>query len=594
MQSTITNFVGGKNYRLNPLQCMQIVCTSMICGESQYYRPAPQKNPIFLKHFLFQDLYMQPYKNVEYPYINEFDYFTNIISDALDYDFAGTLEFVSLLRNGYFMRLNSHVLITQALHHPKRAEFNSKHPNVFRKAIENACNIPTDWTTQFRLLKESGKPIPTIWKKTIATQLENMTSYHANKYIHGSKTQGKTDTMLANIVDLIRLTHPRPNRILNELIKTGKIDISDEECTWEKLRSSGKNWDEITQQIQMPHMALLRNLSNILNEYSTYEKVYATIKIRDLVSYLVRGVEDGKQFPFRYYSAYKKLTEYGTHENDRNKRKYTKYLEDEEVRGNNKIRFSSEFVNRTYEQELLYQDLRTIVLDGLNECILKSLYTIPALPGRVDCLTDNSGSARGAVSSEYGSVGVYEISNLSAILTAYRSTQGGSVWVFGDTIAEYKVSTEKPILKQLDEVNAIGRTVGPGTETGVWLFWQNAILKNRHLDHVFIYSDMQAGTGQLFADKCQEHHMKILDAHIDNSPINFIDVLSLISTYRERIHSKTNVFSVQVAGYNNNIMPDIMYRGALLSGWTGKEAKLAYEMSELWNKIEKHSGCEET
>ena len=47
-----------------------------------------------------------------------------------------------------------------------------------------------------------------------------------------------------------------------------------------------------------------------------------------------------------------------------------------------------------------------------------------------------------------------------------------------------------------------------------------------------------------------------------------------------------NVFSVQVAGYDNTILPDILYRGAVLSGWTGKEAKLAYEMTALWDKIE--------
>jgi hypothetical protein len=33
-------------------------------------------------------------------------------------------------------------------------------------------------------------------------------------------------------------------------------------------------------------------------------------------------------------------------------------------------------------------------------------------------------------------------------------------------------------------------------------------------------------------------------------------------------------------------MPDILYRGAVLSGWTGKEAKLAYEMSKVWDEAE--------
>ena len=57
--------------------------------------------------------------------------------------------------------------------------------------------------------------------------------------------------------------------------------------------------------------------------------------------------------------------------------------------------------------------------------------------------------------------------------------------------------------------------------------------------------------------------------------------------YRERVNPKVNVFSVQVAGYDNTVLPDILYRGAILSGWTGKEAKLAYEMSTLWDEVER-------
>lgn len=94
------------------------------------------------------------------------------------------------------MRLNSNYLLIQAIHHPSRVPFNKKNPLVFRKTIDAVSNIPTDWTTQYKLLKESGKPIPTIWKKSISEQLTRLTAYHASKYIHGSKTQGKKTTNL--------------------------------------------------------------------------------------------------------------------------------------------------------------------------------------------------------------------------------------------------------------------------------------------------------------------------------------------------------------------------------------------------------------
>lgn len=571
--NAVSNFMEGKSYKLDPLQSMKIVCTSMICGEAQYYRPKTTSKKQFVDNFLFQMFYDETESSN--------DYFTKIVASALEYDFAGTLQFIEKLRNEYFMRLNSHFLITQAVHHPTRVEFNQKNPKVFRQAIEDACNIPTDWTSQYKLLKESGKPIPTIWKKAIADQLQKLTAYHAAKYIHGSKTQGKTDKMLANIVDLIRITHPKPTDLLNDLVKNGKVlHVQDDEQTWEKLRSHGKSWVEINDQIRLPHMALLRNLSNILDEYAALDSEDATAKIQELVSRLVAGVKGGKQFPFRYYSAHKRLT--GT---DGSMDSYSRKRSRKQV-ANVDAGEPREIVYRTKDQEKLYKELCTLVLNGLNQCLLESLETIPQLQGRVDCLTDNSGSARGAIVSEYGSVGVYEISNLSAILTAFRSTKGGSVWVFGDKLVEYPVFKDKSILKQLDEVNAIGNTVGRCSETGVWIFWEKAIKQSLPLDHVFIYSDMQAGTGQLYASDNHSNAMKQLGAFVGGSGSAYIDVLSLVNTYRKDVYPKVNVFSVQVAGYDNSIMPDILYRGALLSGWTGKEAKLAYEMCQLWDQIE--------
>jgi hypothetical protein len=97
---------------------------------------------------------------------------------------------------------------------------------------------------------------------------------------------------------------------------------------------------------------------------------------------------------------------------------------------------------------------------------------------------------------------------------------------------------------------------------------------------------MQAGTGQLYADGTHVKSMQQLGGLLGNAHTAYIDVLSLVSTYRKDVNPRTNVFSVQVAGYDNSIMPDILYRGALLSGWTGKEAKMAYEMSQLWDQIE--------
>ena len=309
-------------------------------------------------------------------------------------------------------------------------------------------------------------------------------------------------------------------------------------------------------------MALLRNLRGIIEEYSARSDLdQATEEIRGLVERLIAGVKGGKQFPFRYFSAYKALKDGGQR---RSHKKIT-------AGDSNQVPMNDVMVK--------------ILLEGLDRCVLESVDCVPEMKGRVDCLTDNSGSSRQGMTSEYGTVKVYEIANLSSILTAYRSTEGGSVWIFGDRLIEYPVSKDKSILTQLEEVNDIGETVGGSTETGVWLFWEKCIAEKKPLDTVFIYSDMQAGTGGLYVDGQNQGKLKQMGAAIQNSE-SYVDVLRLVEIYRKHNNPKTNLFSVQVAGYDNSILPEILYRGAILSGWTGKEAKLAYEMNALWDSVE--------
>jgi len=143
-----TNFMDGKSYKLDPLQTLKLVATSMICGEAQYYRRDKDKKVAeikkFLEHMLFPEFYQE----------SAADYFDKIVADALDHDFEGALKFVDKLRNEYLMRLNSNALLVKAAHHPKRAEFNKANPLVFKTAIERVGCLPTDWTTQIKLLKK--------------------------------------------------------------------------------------------------------------------------------------------------------------------------------------------------------------------------------------------------------------------------------------------------------------------------------------------------------------------------------------------------------------------------------------------------------
>ena len=106
---------------------------------------------------------------------------------------------------------------------------------------------------------------------------------------------------------------------------------------------------------------------------------------------------------------------------------------------------------------------------------------------------------------------------------------------------------------------------------------------NMVYDHIFIYSDMQAGHGNLYGTS---EELKRYDAAGYSCRTSYINVPKLISAYRKTVNPKVNVFSVQTAGYNNVVIPENGYRTALLYGWTGRELLFADAMNRIWNELE--------
>ena len=285
------------------------------------------------------------------------------------------------------------------------------------------------------------------------------------------------------------------------------------------------------------HMAILRNLRNIVKAGVSKHHV------DKICQGLIAGVPTGKQFPFRYWSAFRAIE-------------------------------NAEDLN-----------FKTQIMDALQQCIEISIDNFPKLSGKVISLCDNSGSAHGALNSEYGTVKVSEIANLSAIITGSASEEG-YIGVFGDKLEVKGVSKMDGVLTQLKSANNIGDGIGHSTENGVWLFWDKAIKNKEHWDTVFIYSDMQAGHGGLYGTDAKEYKDFIYGKG-ESSWGRHIDVFALVQKYRKEVNPKVSVFTVQVAGYNNSVLPENLYRGAILAGWTGKEVAFAKEIINAWEAVEK-------
>lgn len=518
----VTNFMGGNSFEINQLDTLKMVTASSVFGEPQYYRDGEFadktiKDGAFDIDDLMTDYIIKGFD--KYKGIKTSDMMEKIIDEALDYDFAAVLDWAVQLRNEYNMRLNPQIIMVRAALHDKRTKFTKNNPEYFKDIQQQIMRRGDDVISQltYYLYKnQSKKGIPNILKRSWAKNMSSMSRYTLYKYRnHG-----------IGLIDAIRISHASGKNI-DELMRTGTIRMAEDNTTWENLRANGATWREIITNIDLPHMAAIRNLRGIFTDMD---------KIKS-------GVPNGKQFPFRYMSAYNAV------------------------------------LNSACNQ-------KTAILDGLEDCMDIACENLPRLKGKSAFLSDNSGSAWGTCTSEYGSMTVAEIGNLSSLIGAINADEG-YVFPFGDELLKYPISKKKSILNQSRKITEEAkRNVGGSTECGIWLFFDEAISHKDHWDNIFIYSDQQAGHGGLYGTPVEiKKYQKAGYGCRYNH--DYINVAKLIEVYRREVNPKANIFCVQTAGYNNVLVPEFGYRTNILYGWTGKELMYADFMNQFWDEKDK-------
>lgn len=521
----VKNFMGGDSYVVNPIDTLKLVAASSIFGEASYYRKDVKDGRYSWKKDFSDSLLEELF--ADYDGKSTTEIFTDTIDKALEYDFKSTLELAVQLRNEYNMRLNPQIIMVRAAIHPKRQEFTKNNPGKFdeyNQKVMARADEPMSQLAYYIFANNGKKNLPTILKNSIAKKLSGLNSFAVNKYKNHE----------IGMINAVRITHAN-SKVLDELMKTGSVEVPEEKKTWEQKRSAGASWKDILSEDTFSHMALLRNLRNIFTEIDDIELCKETMKK------LKAGVLNGKQFPFRYYSAYIMIG-------------------------------SCETVHH-----------KPIILDALEECIDISINNLPKLKGKTMCLSDNSGSAWGCIPTEYGSVTVAVIDNLSSVIAAKCSDEG-YVGKFGDKLIEYPVPKRAGTFELVRQISSKkDYDVGGATEGGIWKFFKKAIDEKIVYDNIFIFSDQQAGTGGLYGTYEDKKEYK-------NSGYSFrgyVNVYKLVLDYRKMVNPKVNVFSIQTAGYNNVLLPQNSYRCSLLTGWTGKEISYAHQINTLFDELDK-------
>jgi hypothetical protein len=354
-------------------------------------------------------------------------------------------------------------------------------------------------------------PIPNSLKKAWSDAFGRFKEYDLAKY-RMSDRDVKT-------VDVVNLVHPKGEAV-SKLVKN---ELKTTDLTWESIISKeGSTTETWTKALDvMGHMAMLKNLRNLVEK---------GVPLDLFVEKLLAGAPKGKQLPFRYFSAYRALKETG------------------KAPGR--------------------------LLEATEECLKLSLGNLPKLDGRVMSLADNSGSAKGATTSSMGSMSMASIANLTGILAAMRADEG-HLGVFGDLLRTIQVTANDSIFKKLEEAEKLGQHDPGGTENGIWLFWEKAIREKQHWDHVFVFSDMQAGHGGLYGTDSGAYR------DFQWSDKKHIDVGKLINAYRAKVNPNVNVFLVQVAGYKDTLLPEFYARTYILGGWGEGLLRFAAEMAKL-------------
>lgn len=414
------NWYGNKAYFIkDPILNLKLASASCFFGEPMYYHKdsqIPNNNIDYTNYPL--DL-ISP---IEWRSMTPKQMMESAIDKALDYDPEITLKWASTLRNEENIRLTPQIILIRAANHPKvrgTGLIRKYAPFILKRADEPSNGLAYQFS-------EFSKVIPNSIKRAYADYLSNLGEYSLAKY----KLEGHE----VNLFDVVNLVHPKSEAI--HKLMNGKLSLNNELQTWESFISTyGSTKENWTNAIHlMGHMALLRNLRNLLE---------AGVDPNLFIGKLIETTLEGKQLPFRYYSAYKAIEKFAPKN----------------------------------------------LIEALEICLLKSMDQLPRFPGKTLIMVDNSGSMQDTMTSSMGTFSMREIANLTAILTS-MNCEDATIVPFGNIFKKFSSNLNNSIFRKVNELDSLGLTCGGGT---VIIENLQKLLNEGSWDRIFIYSDMQAG-----------------------------------------------------------------------------------------------------
>jgi 60 kDa SS-A/Ro ribonucleoprotein len=421
-------------------------------------------------------------------------------------------------RNEMYLRTVPVVLLGEL------AKLKRLHARTVARVIQRPDEIGEALAYYAQLNNGKLKPLSNQLKHGIAESLLKFDAYQLSKYNRDSKVTLK---------DALLLTHPaRPtpehkalfDQIINDQLvapDTWEVALSAAGSDKEKKRSV---WERLVAERKLGYMATLRNLRNML------DIGVSQVTLDAVCSYLANpvAVRNSKQFPFRFYSAYR------------------------ELEGN---------ASPSARQ----------VLNAIEDAMVLSVQNYPGFEAgtRVLVIYDTSSSMDTKLSAK-GAASYRDVGKVLGGLATTLSPQS-TVVCFGDSMAVETAPRKGSILSWVSDTRA-ENAVGHATNAHVPFNWM--LSEGKQFDKVLLFSDLQCWPVNNAPSTSWNYSGGYASVSGSRS------VATAWREYRQKVNPDAKLYSFDLAGYGRGSPVNVLggENAYLLAGWSDRLFEMLHHM----------------
>jgi len=407
------------------------------------------------------------------------------------------LDLAVYARRELYLRTIPLVLLVEACRYPETRTFvRSTVPKVVTRA-DQLTELVATWKKAFGDIGNHAKAgmMSNALKRGLADAFDNFGAYGFAKYDRDGEVK---------LRDVLRITHPKPKMperaaLYKQVLERTLTPPYTWEVTISTKGSTKENWEAAIP--NMGYMALLRNLRNFIQKGVDLTPVLKVLTDPE-------AVRKSKQFPFRFFSAYREI----------------------------------QSVTQSAE-----------VLDALETAMRLSVVNVPRLAGTTFLSSDNSHSMDANVSAK-SSVSMKDVANVLQALSTHICDKAITS-VFAEDFAVVPTMKSGSLLQAVERYRATDVGMATNAFLAIDYLTENGI----SVDRIVIFSDMQ----------CYDSEVTSRFASMYSSVgARGNSLAESYHRYVSKIGKTPYLYSIDLAGYGTAQFPEGGV--CMLAGWSDR------------------------